>query len=509
MQMTRVFSIALAAVASLSLQAQPTNQQKQVTLNNCIQMALKGNLDVQIQRRAPEIARLTLSMDYAPYDPNFSASFRHNYGSSPSTYVVSSYFQGAVPGSTSQRDEYSLGLGGNLPSGLNYQMSGNVSDTVGTSFQGDPPVAFPFANTSASVGISMSQPILRNFWIDSSRMTILVDRHNLRGSKLTLKLQVMTSIESVTEAYYNLIAAQQQVNVQQMALQLAQQLYAENKKRVEIGVLAPLDEMQSKSQVASSQASLVGARNAVATAEDALKNLVTDHYATFKNVDFVPVEQLSAQPRTFSREDSWDKALTLRPDLLKAKLDLQSQHIRLRYDKNQLFPELDVVGSYSQIGNSTTLATGIGGALDSMSSGQAPNYYIGAQLSIPLSNRRARRAYQIQKEQIQQALLQLKQLEQNIMVQVDTYISQARNSLDQVQATAEAVTYAKQALDAEQKKLENGKSTSFQVLQLQSNYTAAQYSHISALVSYNIALARLALWQGTTLERHNISMQFN
>ena len=62
-------------------------------------------------------------------------------------------------------------------------------------------------------------------------------------------------------------------------------------------------------------------------------------------------------------------------------------------------------------------------------------------------------------------------------------------------------------MEAEQKKLESGKSTSFVVLQLQRDLTAAQSSEIGALADYNKALANLALSEGTTLERRNVDVQ--
>jgi outer membrane protein TolC len=207
---------------------------------------------------------------------------------------------------------------------------------------------------------------------------------------------------------------------------------------------------------------------------------------------------------TFSLQDSWSKAMTLRPDLQQAKLDLERRNITLKYQKNQLFPQLDLTGSYGQGGSGREFSDAISVTRD----GRYPEYSFGVVLSVPLGgNRRARSDLQVTQAQIEQALLGLKKLEQDIMVQVSDGIAQARTSYQQVQATEEAAAYALEALRAEEKKLENGKSTSFQVLQLQRILTERRFANIRARVDYNAALARLAQSEGSTLERRRINLE--
>ncbi|MCX6885799.1 MAG: TolC family protein, partial [Verrucomicrobia bacterium] len=75
-----------------------------------------------------------------------------------------------------------------------------------------------------------------------------------------------------------------------------------------------------------------------------------------------------------------------------------------------------------------------------------------------------------------------------------------------VGATREARIYAEAALEAEQKKLASGKSTSFEVLRLQRDLTTSRSSEIRSLADYNIALAQLAQYEGTTLERRHVNL---
>ena len=334
-------------------------------------------------------------------------------------------------------------------------------------------------------------------------MTITLNRKNLKSSEFALQYQIMVTVTDVQVAYFALIAARENVKVQEKALQAAEQLLRENKKRVEVGVLAPLDEKQAESQVAASRSSLLTAQSSVRIGENTLKNLLTDKYSDWQDQSLEPTEKLAAGVQVFSRQDSWQKGLTQRPDLLQARLEVEKQNIRIRYDKNQLFPQLDLTGSYGQTGSGKEFS----GALAGVSGGDSPSYSFGAVLSIPLSNRSARYNYRSAKAQLEQILLRLKKVEQGIMVQIDDYIAEAQTSLERVDSTRQARLYAEAALDAEQKKLENGKSTSFQVLQFQRDLTARRSEEIGALTDYNTSLARLALAEGSTLDRGGIKVQ--
>jgi outer membrane protein TolC len=307
------------------------------------------------------------------------------------------------------------------------------------------------------------------------------------------------------QAYYDLIAALENVKVQEKALELAERLLSENKKRVEVGALAPLDEKQAESQVAARRSDLLAAQQVLAFQQNVLKKLLSDNYTSVHDVDFEPSETLSAPVQVFNLQDSWSKGLSQRPDLAQSKLDLEQQGIQLRYNRNQLFPQLDLIGSYGHAAGGAGVvefSEGLGNFRD----GNRPFYTYGAQLSIPLSNRAARNRYKNSKVAVEQALLVLKRLERDVMVQIDDAIKLARTQYQRVDSTHQARLYAEAALDAAQKKLENGKSTSFEVLQLQRDLTAARSLEIQALADYNKALSQLSFNEGATLERNRIDL---
>jgi outer membrane protein TolC len=175
----------------------------------------------------------------------------------------------------------------------------------------------------------------------------------------------------------------------------------------------------------------------------------------------------------------------------------------VRLQRNQLYPQVDAFGSYGYIGSGQEYSD----VFNQIGNRENPTWSFGGQLSIPLGRTGARNAYKTAKAQREQSLLQLKQFEQKTVIQIENDIANARSDFERVSATREARLYAEAALDAEQKKLENGKSTSFVVLQLQRDLTTARSAEILALVNYNVSLAVLAFDEGTTLDRRRIYLQ--
>jgi len=331
----------------------------------------------------------------------------------------------------------------------------------------------------------------------------VLNKKNLKISELDLLLQIMTTVTAVQEAYYNLIFAEENVKVQTAARDLAKRLLEENKTKVRIGALAPLDEKQAESQVASSEADLLAALGTRDTQQRVLKFLLSDDYTKWEDVVVKPTESLQAVPQAFNKQESWQKGLSQRPDLNQAKLSLEKQGYVVRYQKNQLYPQLDLFGSYGfNAGNTPEYS----GAFAQFAEGSSAFYSAGAGVSLPLGNTGARYNYKVAKATKEQMTLTLKKLEQTVLVQIENAIAVATTSFERVRATKNASDFAEAALDAEQKKLQNGKSTSFQVLQLQRDLTAARSAEIRALADYNIALTQLALNEGTTLERRKITL---
>ena len=463
-----------------------------LSLKDCIQIALEHNLDVKIERFTPEIARYELNLAYARYDPVFGGSAIHRHGFEHARNDSTNRI-----GTRTKSDEFRAGVVGVLPTGLSYELGGDVSNTRITDFSGRA------EDSVGAASIQLRQPLLRNSWIDAARLNIQVSKKLLRISELSLREQIMNSVTSVELAYYDLKLAQQRVRVQEQALNLTEELLSANRQRVEQGVLAPLDEKQAESQVASQRGVLLVAQRLLAAQQNVLKSLLSDNMAEWQDVLVEPTDEMTAPAAALDRQSSWQKGLTQRPDFLQARLNLERLGYLLKFNRNQLYPQLDLVGSYGFSGAGREYA----GVFGDIRRRDSPSYSFGAVVSIPLGNSTARNNYKISKAEQQQALVKLKKLEQDIMLQIEDAVRLAQTNFERVGTTRLAREFADVALQAEQTKLENGRSTSFFVLQLQRDLTAARTAEIQALADYNKALAQLALSEGSVFERNNLNLK--
>jgi outer membrane protein TolC len=474
---------------------------REMALQDCIQEALQHNLDVQIERYNPQISLYNLRAAYGGYDPLLNISGQHSYDVSPSTLNLYSTNNIILPASVSKSDSFKSDIGGTLPWGLQYDFSGNIADSVTTY-----PPSPGYENTAGSIGVTLKQPLLKNFWIDNTRLTIHVAKNRLKYSEQGLRQQIITSVTAVENAYYELIYAQDNVKVQQEALKLAQTQLDQDNQRVQIGTLAILSVQQDEAQVAQGKANLIAAQFTLADDQNTLKNLLTDEYSRWHDMDIQPSATLEAPLQLFDLQDSWSKGMTERPDLLQAQLNVEQQGIQLKFYRNQLFPELDLIGTYGFNGASP-VPSSYHDVFGQFNEGTAPFYSYGAQMTVPLSNVGPRNQYKSNKATLQQIVLQLKQLEQSIMVEIDNAVKQAQSNYQSVEATKQARIYAEAALDAEEKTYTVGKATTFEVLQYQNNLTAARSQEIRALANYNEALANLSQQEGSTLERNHINIE--
>jgi outer membrane protein len=495
--MKKIIAIVMFAGLLLSLQAQTNLPVRSLSLQDCISEALQHNFDVQVARYSPEISSYNLWAAYGGYDPIFNVSGQHAYSVTPSSLTQN---QLQYPASEANVDSFDSGFNGVLPWGFQYNLSGNVSQNTGIS--ASPAGTNSYESANGSIGLTMTQPLLKNFWIDNTRLQIKAARNNLKYSEQGLRSQLITSVTAIENAYYELIYARENLTVQQEALTLAETQLDQDRQRMEIGTLAQLSVEQDQSQVAQNQANVITAQFTLDSDENALKNLITDDYKLWNAINLMPSEPLAATKQFYDLQDSWNKGMTLRPDLLQAQITLEQQGIQLKFDRNQLFPELDVTGSYGYNGAGAVYND----VFSQYRNQDSPFYTYGGKMTIPLANTQARNALKADKVTERQDLLKLKQIEQNILVEIDNAVKQAESDYESVEATRQARIYAEAALDAEQKTYAVGKATTFEVLTYQNNLTTARGQEIRALANYEEALANLAQQEGSTLQRRNIDL---
>jgi outer membrane protein TolC len=494
--------LALALASPLMVAGQsnpPATRTRLLSLDESIEMALSRNLDLQIQRAYTDIARFDLNGSYGAYSPLLSFSATRDFVSQPGD------FDPKKPGADAPYDLWTETAGpsltGKIPYGLSYDINAEAGrkDARTELVTGTRRTNNFFAGT----GVTLRQHMLRDSWIDQDRELILVRRKDVKISEQLLKFETMKTVLAVELAYYDLAAAREQVRVQEKALELRKQFVAETRRRVEVGDLPPLDSDQAETQFENTLTALSAAREALWTRQNAFKVLITDNFMEWVDIEPSPLDSLSAMKVEVNRSESFRRAMSGRPDLLQARLAVERSDVTVRFRKNQLFPSLDVLGRYG----SFEIEEGATAAISQAARFHDPDYSYGVVMSFPLDNVKERNDYRASKANRYIAGLQLQKAEQEVLLQVADFVNRVESRFSQVESTRKARTYAEGALAAEEKKLQNGLSTTFVVLQLQETLTAARTTEIAALVDYNRALAQLAFAEGTTLQRHRLRME--
>jgi outer membrane protein TolC len=378
-----------------------------------------------------------------------------------------------------------------------------------------------------NLSLSFQHNLLRGFGVAVNARTITVSKINLRNSDLTFKTQVINAVAQTLNLYYGLVADYEDVKAKQSALELAQRLYQDNQKQVQIGSLAPLDLTIAESQVAATGRDLVISQTTLQQREVQLKNLLSRTGSAdplLRNVRIVPLDRIVMPEKDDlpPLQTMIQQALANRADLAVEKANLEGAEVSALGTKNGILPSLQVFGAESHAGLAGTRRTivirgvpitadayfdgNIGTALGQVFRRNFPTDRIGAFLQAPIFNRQAQGDYGIDQLSLRQS--QLTNQKDISQVQVDLMNSVV--ALQQARARYESAvknqTLQKQLLDSEQKKFALGASTPYNVTQEQRDLAAAQSAESAALVTWSNSRIALDQTLGSTLESNHISI---
>ena len=483
-----------------------------LTLDDAIQRALDRNLDIAVERINPQVQDLTLAERQASYRPTLGFNTDYASRTNPSATQLDG---GLITETDTTNFDVSIDWpvkwgGGNLSAGFdnNRQETNNAFSSFNPSFR--------------SVFVSQySQPLLRGFRTDSNRTQIQVTRINRDISDIDLRQTVTNTVADVENAYWELLYSIAAVDVQQQALDLAEQLVRDNRARVEIGTLAPIDVVQSQSEAASRRQALAQARQTLRTAELALKRLIvggTQDELWDATLNPVDSPQLSRPP--IDLEGAVRNALGQRTDLSRAQRQQDINQLNVRSLRNNTLPALDLVGTYQLQGQGGDLLIrdflggapaeiipgGYGDALNQIVDARFPVWNLALQLSYPIGTSSAEAALERARLQVRQTEAQLRQLELTVATEVTNAAVQIESVQERVAAATAARELAEQQLDAEESKFEVGMSTNFFVVQAQRDLATAQDSELRAILDYQKALVEFERLQQTSLSRAGISI---
>ncbi len=468
-----------------------------LALREAVVLALKNNLDIAIAAYNPKIKSENIDIAKAVFDPTFSLTLDANRTVTPTFNVL----QGTQVSIIENRD-VNTSIVQKLPFGASYtlSMTNNRFDT-NSAFAQPPNGLNP--SYKSFVVLSITQDLLKNFGVDVNIAPIKIARNDQAISVTQLRQQANQVITNVHNAYWNLVFAIDNLEVQKRSLRLARELEDLNKARVRAGVAAPVEVTQAEAQAAARVQDVILAEKAVKDAEDQLTLIINfpDGERIWART-ILPTDRLPFEEIQINTDASIQEALEKRPEYAAAKLTLQNTDLDLRVKRNQLLPSLQLQGNVGLNGlNGST-----GGDLDRLTSGDFTQWSAALVLTYPLGNRSARSALNQAKLSHAQAGTSLLNLKRQIISQVREAVRRVEADVRRVEATRAARALAEEQLRVEQKRLEAGVTTTFNVLSFQRDLAAAQASEIQAITTYNQDLANLELQKGTILETNHLEL---
>jgi outer membrane protein TolC len=550
----------------------------QISLQDAVELALENSLDIAVQRYYPWISDAGL-LNAAAGSNGFGTPGAQIVASSASINPFAFYVQNFDPLVTSTTTIVDLSSPVNNPflsgSGINSlssvvthstQFNNQYSQTfhtgtnitVGWNNTRSSSNAANFFNPSvnSSLSVSISQPLLNGFGKEMWTRNIRIANNNRKIADWAFTLQAITTITNTITAYWELVYARESVRVNEQAVAVAQKLYEDNKKQLEIGSLAPLDVTRSESELATNNQNLILAQTIQLQDEQTLKNFISKDPLAPNLIDVVilPTDQ-PKEPATIeaaSFQDAIKEAFAKRPELQEQIYNLKNAEIDVRATKNALLPSLtanafylsaglagnstipgtpttgagvpivdvngnpinvDVGGVPTPIFEPTTVIPVVGTSRQGFTTAQSqifhntfPEYAGQLTLTLPLGNRSAQaehaRALLVQRQFETQA----QQLRNAALLDVrNTYIALTQGRA-QVAAAIKARELQQQTFDAEQKKYQLGASTVFLVIQTQRDLITAQGTEIRALANLEEAKANYERAVGRTLEVNHVTI---
>ena len=475
-----------------------------LSLQDCIKAALENNLDIAVARYDPLKSETAVTSQHAAFDPSITGSTSSNRDESRRSQEISgTNFD--FPSSTKSHS-FDIGFEDPLIIGGRYRLEVRASDdrTLGTGFDRTTFTTFQFDSTGFNTSwlATYTQSLLRNLGPNVNRWQIVVARNNLAQSESQFRQTVMDTLSSAEKAYWDLNFALMDLKTQRASLQLAKDFLEQNRIKVRVGTLAPIEITQAEAGVADREEGVILAENAVRTAEDALRRIMNVPAGSpLWSQPIQPAETPPLTEVTAEMDAAVAAAETSRPDLEQGRLSLKSRETEVAHYRNQKRWDLQFDGSYGVIGfDPGTYHVSI----DDLRQHNQDTWRLGLNLSVPVGNRQAVSNYTSADYALSQARFDLQRLEQLARVEVRNAVRTVETNLKRVKAAQVNKRLQHEKLAAEQKKFENGMSTSFQVLQFQTDLASAESRENQAIVDYNKSLVELERVKGTLLQAKGV-----
>ncbi len=388
----------------------------------------------------------------------------------------------------------------------------------------------PFLNPQITgyLDLYVTQSLLQGFGLAVNDRNIKVARNNLKVTDLQLMQQVITTVSAALNLYWDLVTFDDTVRIAEQALAAAQKLYEDNQAEVKLGALAAIEVTRAAAAVSTAKENLLIAQTNVAQQETVLKNALSRtgaESAWLDEVHIVPLDHIEI-PETETLKPTPElirQALSNRPEVEQNRINLVSKELLLKGDRNGLLPSLSAFAELTNNGLSGPVnplyngASGVpdpyfvgsyGNFVSELARRNFPNYSAGISLSIPFRNRAAQADYAIDALQVRQLELQLKRVTNQIGVEVRNNVIGLQQARARYETTVNTRKLAEQNLEAEQNRFKFGAvADATLVIQAQNDLAADQTAELQSMANYTHAKIAFDQAVGQTLEVNRITME--
>lgn len=459
----------------------------ELSLEQAVQISLQRNLGLVVQRFARTQSRLSIIENLAIYDLLGTVTAVADDKKSPGI--------SRVTGSKSDSQTLNFSLAQGLPTGgsVTFDWENNRNSTDSTFFS--EPTSF-----GSTAAFTLRQPLLRGFGRLATEHNLLVAYNASHVARSELERLVTANVQDVSNAYWALVGARQQLIVAEQSLSLARELHERNRIQVDVGTMPPLELVQSDAAIATREEDIIRATAGVGDAEDVLRRLLNLPPGELWEKTIEPVTGPETDRIQISVDEAIRTALAERPEIKSQELLLERATLDAMVFRQATKPGLDLTLKNVLDGQAVRYRT----ALDQAVAADFPGWTATLVLSVPIQNRGARvrsASANLGKESAEAELEQQKLL---VSTEVRQAVRAVETAAKQIDAARKAREFQEKNLDAQRKRYENGMSTSFEITRVQDDLTQARSSEVSATIAYRTALINYYRTTGRLLEDQNV-----
>lgn len=492
-------------MVSWALVAQPAAAPLRLTLQDAIATSLKNNLQVQVAREVRTITQSGVLNAEGAFDWNLSSSLSW-------TRAESTTFRSAFAGATPTKNEtdswsrqFSASLSKPFEWGGTFSMNYAPSYSFASGTASTATTVTPFATVapySGSMSATYTQSLLKGFGREDAGSALMIARIGARIADYTYQASIIGLVASTENAYWDVVYGQRNLDTKKQALELAQKQLKENRIRVEVGTMAPLDVVNAEAAVAQAEQNIIAAEAQYVIAKEALIRTLfpnSERPSSLETIDSPNLSHIQLKD-----EDAEKMALARRVELKSARLDLESKTISEKAANNRTKPQLDAFATYS---GSSDNYKAIGPVNGDLFNSRNPGYTVGLNFAYPLLGKAAKGSQAAARANRRSSELSLKDQELGVLLEVRTAMRNLEAAEKGVKAAEKTRVFRQRDLEAEQKKFENGMSTNFLVLSKMTDLDNAKSAEVQAQIAYAKLVTSLERAVGNLLEARSLKLE--